>query len=270
MHKIKNVKIYFFILWINITIFIPSMDILITAGRYILFLKAIFSRFEKRAVYFPKIIHEIFDLGISSIGFVSFISVFVGAVVTLQVAYNLENPLLPTYLIGLSSRDTLILEFSPTLISLVLAGKIGSNIASSLGTMRVTEQIDALEVMGINSASYLVLPKIFAIIFINPFLIIISIALGLVGGWLAGNLTGICPTEEFLMGVQYQFIPFNVTYALIKTVIFAFIITTVCSFFGYTTKGGALEVGQASTKGVVYTSILIIIFNYFITSLLLS
>tara|TARA_B100001113_G_C21075246_1_gene607329 strand:- start:133 stop:873 length:741 start_codon:yes stop_codon:yes gene_type:complete len=246
------------------------MSFLITTGQYVLFLKSIFSRFENRRVYYPKIIYEINELGISSIGFVAFISLFVGAVVTLQVAYNIENPLLPTYIIGLSSRDSLILEFSPTMISLVLAGKIGSHISSSLGTMRVTEQIDALEVMGINSASYLVLPKIIAAMIINPFLIILSIALGIVGGWLAGDLTGICPTEDYLIGIQYQFLPFNLAYALIKTVTFAFIITTVCAFFGYTVKGGSLEVGQASTKGVVYTSILIIICNYLITNLMLS
>ena len=246
------------------------MEFLSTIGRYVLFLRKVFTRLENRWVYFPKIIHEIHVLGMSSIGFVAFISVFVGAVVTLQVAYNMENPLLPTYLIGLASRDSIILEFSPTMISLVLAGKIGSHIASSIGTMRVTEQIDALEVMGINSASYLVFPKVCAAIIINPFLIILSIALGIVGGWLAGNFTGLCPTEEFLLGIQYEFIPFNMAYALIKTVIFAFIITTVCAFYGYNTKGGALEVGQASTQGVVYTSILIIICNYFITHLLLN
>lgn len=255
---------------INITIFNSYMYFLIITGKYFLFLKRIFSRFEKRRVYLPKIMHEINELGISSIGFVAFISIFVGAVVTLQVAYNMENPLLPSYLIGLASRDSIILEFSPTMISLVLAGKIGSHIASSLGTMRVTEQIDALEVMGINSASLLVLPKIIASILINPFLIIMSIFLGIIGGWLAGNMTGLCPTEEFLIGLQYEFIPFNIAYALIKTVIFAFIITTVCAFFGYNTKGGALEVGQSSTKGVVYTSILIIIFNYLITHILLN
>ena len=255
---------------INITIFNSYMYFLIITGRYFLFLKRIFSRFEKRRVYLPKIMHEINELGISSIGFVAFISIFVGAVVTLQVAYNMENPLLPSYLIGLASRDSIILEFSPTMISLVLAGKIGSHIASSLGTMRVTEQIDALEVMGINSASLLVLPKIIASILINPFLIIMSIFLGIIGGWLAGNMTGLCPTEEFLIGLQYEFIPFNIAYALIKTVIFAFIITTVCAFFGYNTKGGALEVGQSSTKGVVYTSILIIISNYLITHILLN
>lgn len=246
------------------------MYFLTAIGQYIIFLKKIFSRLEGSKILFPKILDEINDLGMSSIGFVSFISVFVGAVVTLQVAYNMENPLLPTYLIGLASRDSLILEFSPTMISLVLAGKIGSHIASSIGTMRVTEQIDALEVMGINSASFLVFPKICATIFINPFLIILSIALGLVGGWLAGNITGICPTEEYLLGIKYEFIPFNMAYAIIKTVIFAFIITTVCAFFGYNIKGGALEVGQASTKGVVYTSIFIIICNYFITHLLLN
>lgn len=246
------------------------MGFLITTGRYVLFLKSVFFRLEKRRVYYPKIIDEINELGMSSVGFVAFISLFVGAVVTLQVAYNMDNPLLPTYLIGLSSRDSLILEFSPTMISLVLAGKIGSHIASSLGTMRVTEQIDALEVMGVNSASYLVLPKICAAVIINPFLIILSISLGIFGGWIAGNLTGICPTEDYLIGIQYQFIPFNLAYAIIKTIIFAFIITTVCAFFGYNTKGGALEVGQASTRGVVYTSILIIICNYLITNLMLS
>ena len=246
------------------------MYFLTAIGQYIIFLKKIFSRLEGSKILFPKILDEINDLGMSSIGFVSFISIFVGAVVTLQVAYNMENPLLPTYLIGLASRDSLILEFSPTMISLVLAGKIGSHIASSIGTMRVTEQIDALEVMGINSASFLVFPKICATIFINPFLIILSIALGLVGGWLAGNITGICPTEEYLLGIKYEFIPYNMAYAIIKTVIFAFIITTVCAFFGYNIKGGALEVGQASTKGVVYTSIFIIICNYFITHLLLN
>ncbi|MAQ31666.1 MAG: ABC transporter permease [Flavobacteriales bacterium] len=246
------------------------MDFLIAIGQYILFLKSVFFKLEKKRIYYSRIIDEINILGMSSIGFVAFISVFVGAVVTLQVAYNMENPLLPTYLIGLSSRDSLILEFSPTMISLVLAGKIGSHIASSIGTMRVTEQIDAMDVMGINSASYLVLPKVVATILINPFLIILSIALGLVGGWLAGDLTGICPTEDYLLGIQYQFIPFNLAYAIIKTIIFAFIITTVCAFFGYTTKGGALEVGQASTQGVVYTSILIIICNYLITNLMLG
>ncbi|MBJ04892.1 MAG: ABC transporter permease [Flavobacteriales bacterium] len=246
------------------------MNFFTATGRYIIFLGKIFSRLEKRHVYFPKIMHEIKEIGMSSVGFVAFISIFVGAVVTLQVAYNMVNPLLPKYLIGLASRDSIILEFSPTMISLVLAGKIGSHIASSLGTMRVTEQIDALEVMGVNSASYLVLPKIIAAILFNPILIILSIVLGIVGGWLAGNMTGICPTQEFLLGLQYEFIPFNIAYAMIKTVIFAFIITTICAFYGYNTEGGALEVGQASTKGVVYTSILIIIFNYLITHLLLN
>ncbi len=246
------------------------MYFFIVIGRYFLFLKEIFSRFENRRFYVPKILHEINVLGMSSIGFVAFISVFVGAVVTLQVAYNMESPLLPKYLIGLASRDSIILEFSPTMISLVLAGKIGSHIASSIGTMRVTEQIDALEVMGINSASYLVLPKIIALILINPFLIILSMILGILGGWLAGNMTGLCPTEEFLLGLQYEFISFNIAYALIKTVIFSFIIATICSFFGFYTKGGALEVGQSSTQAVVSTSILIIIFNYLITHILLN
>ena len=143
-----------------------------------------------------------FSLGVSSIGFVAFISLFVGAVVTLQIAYNLENPLLPSYLIGLATRDSIILEFSPTMVSLILAGKMGSNIASTIGTMRVTEQIDALEMMGINSASYLVLPKIFALVFFNPILITFSMFLAIIGGWFFGEFTGLCSTTEFLDGVR--------------------------------------------------------------------
>ena len=156
------------------------------------------------------------------------------------------------------------------MISLILAGKMGSNIASTIGTMRVTEQIDALEMMGINSSSYLVLPKIVALVFINPVLIVFSMFLAILGGWFFGDLTGLCSTSEFLDGVQYYFIPFNIYYAFIKTIVFAFIIATLPAFYGYFTKGGALEVGVSSTKGVVNSSILIIIFNYLITQLLLN
>ena len=246
------------------------MNIFITIGKYFLFLKKVFSRPDNFSVFYKNVIKEIFSLGISSIGFVAFVSLFVGAVVTLQVAYNLENPLLPTYLIGLATRDTIILEMAPTMISLILAGKMGSNIASTIGTMRVTEQIDALEMMGINSSSYLVLSKIVALIFINPILIIFSMFLAILGGWFFGDISGLCSTAEFLDGVQYYFIPFNVFYAIIKTIFFAFIIATVPAYYGYYTKGGALEVGVSSTKGVVSSSILIIIFNYVITQLLLN
>jgi len=246
------------------------MNIFSTIGRYFIFLKKVFSRPDNKSVFYKNVILEIYNLGITSIGFVAFVSLFVGAVVTLQIAYNLENPLLPTYLIGLATRDSIILEFAPTMISLILAGKMGSNIASTIGTMRVTEQIDALEMMGINSSSYLVLPKIVALIFINPVLIIFSMFLAILGGWFFGDLSGLCSTAEFLDGVQYYFIPFNIYYAFIKTIVFAFIIATLPAFYGYFTKGGALEVGVSSTKGVVNSSILIIISNYLITQLLLN
>ena len=241
-----------------------------TVGRYVLFLRKVFSRPDNYYVFYKNIINEMYNLGLSSIGFVAFVSLFVGAVVTLQIAYTLENTLIPSYLKGMATRDSIILEFSPTMISLILAGKMGSNIASTIGTMRVTEQIDALEMMGINSSSYLVFPKIIALIFINPILIIYSMFLAILGGWFFGEISGLCSTAEFLDGVQYYFISFNIYYAFIKTMVFAFIISTLPAYYGFFTKGGALEVGVSSTNGVVNSSILIIIFNYLITQLLLS
>lgn len=193
-----------------------------------------------------------------------------GAVVTIQTAYNIDSPFIPLYAVGLATRDSIILEFSPTVISLILAGKVGSRIASEIGTMRVTEQIDALEVMGINSISYLVLPKIAASVFINPFLIIISIFEGIFGGWFFGVISGVVTTTEFIYGLQYSFHPFYVTYALIKTVFFAFVIASVPAFFGYYTNGGALEVGNSSTKAVVNSNICILLINFLLTQLLLS
>lgn len=193
-----------------------------------------------------------------------------GVVITLQTAYNIENPFIPLYLIGLGTRDSMILEFSSTICGLILAGKVGSNIASEIGTMRVTEQIDALEVMGINSANHLILPKIIAAVFINPFLTIISIFVGIFGGWLSGVLSGAVSSENYIYGVQYAFEPFYVTYSLIKTLFFAFIITSVSSYEGFFCSGGALEVGKASTKAVVYSSLIILLFNVILTQLLLT
>jgi len=193
-----------------------------------------------------------------------------GAVITLQTAYNFENPLIPLYLIGLGTRDSMILEFSSTIVGLILAGKVGSSIASEIGTMRVTEQIDALEIMGINSANHLILPKIIAAVFINPFLTIISMFVGVFGGYVAGVLTGAVSTANYIYGIQYAFIPFYVTYALIKTVVFAFIITSVSSYHGYYCSGGALEVGRSSTKAVVSSSLMILLFNVILTQLLLA
>ncbi len=246
------------------------INFLTQLGRYVLLLKKVFSIPEKPSIYYKQTMHEMNYLGINSIGIVTIISFFMGAVITLQTAYNTENPIYPTYLIGLGCRDSILLEFSSTIVALILAGKVGSNIASEIGTMRVTEQIDALEMMGVNSASYLILPKIIATFLFNPFLNLISIIVGIIGGWLAGTLTGVITSEDFIYGLQYAFIPYYVTYSMIKTVIFAFIITSVSAFHGYYVEGGSLEVGRASTKAVVYSSVMVLLFNVILTQLLLS
>jgi len=246
------------------------INFLTQLGRYVLLLKKVFSIPEKPSIYYKQTMHEMIYLGINSIGIVTIISFFMGAVITLQTAYNTENPIYPTYLIGLGCRDSILLEFSSTIVALILAGKVGSNIASEIGTMRVTEQIDALEMMGVNSASYLILPKIIATFLFNPFLNLISIIVGIIGGWLAGTLSGVITSEDFIYGLQYAFIPYYVTYSMIKTVIFAFIITSVSAFQGYYVDGGSLEVGRASTKAVVYSSVMVLLFNVILTQLLLS
>lgn len=239
-------------------------------GLYFLFLKKVFSKPEKASVYYRQTMSEFVSLGLTSIGIISIVSFFMGAVITLQTAYNTENPIYPKYLIGLGCRDSIILEFSSTVAALILAGKVGSNIAGEIGTMRVTEQIDALEIMGINSASYLVLPKIIATLLFNPILTLISICIGIFGGWVAGTLSGVVTSENFIYGIQYAFIPYYITYSLIKTLFFAFIITSVSSYQGYFVNGGSLEVGRSSTKAVVYSSVLILLFNVILTQLLLS
>jgi len=213
---------------------------------------------------------EMVSIGITSLGIVSLISVFMGAVITIQTVYNLVNPLIPLYVVGVVVRDSMIIEFSPTIIMLVIAGKVGSSIASEIGTMRVTEQIDALEIMGINSTGYLVLPKMIAAIFITPFLVLISMFVGIFGGWVAGELSGVIPSAEYIRGIQYQFLPFNVTFAMIKTVVFAYLVTSISTYQGFYTDGGALEVGKASTRAVVHSSVLILIFDYILTQLILA
>ncbi|MES1222505.1 MAG: ABC transporter permease [Bacteroidota bacterium] len=239
-------------------------------GRYWLFMKGLFVKPEKRKVYFRQIKHELNSIGVGALGIVIVTSVFMGAVITIQSAYNLVNPLVPLYAVGIVARDSIILEFSPTIIMLILSGKVGSSIASEIGTMRVTEQIDALEIMGINSSAYLTIPKIIAAILITPFVVILSMFTGIIGGWIAGDLSGTVPSADFIKGLQDQFVPFNITFAMIKTVVFAFIITSVSSYHGFYTQGGALEVGQSSTKAVVYSSILILIFDYILTQLILA
>lgn len=210
------------------------------------------------------------NIGFGSLGLVLLTSIFMGAVITIQTAYNLVSPLVPIYVVGIVARDSIIIEFSPTIVMLVLAGKVGSNVASEIGTMRVTEQIDALEIMGINPSGYLVLPKVIAAVFIMPFLIMISMFVGIGGGWLAGFISGVIPSSEYIRGLQADFNPFNVTFAMTKTVVFAYIITTVSAFQGFYTDGGALQVGQSSTRAVVYSSILILVFDYILTQLMLA
>ena len=232
-------------------------------GRYFGFIKNLFYKPEKLPVYVRQVFREMVNLGIGSLWLVALTSAFMGAVITIQSAYNLVNPMVPLWAVGIVARDSIIIEFSPTIIMLVLAGKVGSSVASEIGTMRVTEQIDALEIMGINSSGYLVL-------IICPVVVIISMIVGITGGWVAGDLSGVVPSADYLKGVQNQFLPFNVTFAMIKTIVFAFIITSVPAYHGYYTSGGALEVGQSSTKGVVYSSILIQIFDYILTQLILA
>mgnify|MGYP001212904300 FL=1 len=243
--------------------------ILLHIGQYFIMIRKVFSLPEKNKIFFKQLNLELEKTGLNSIGIVTIISFFIGAVVSIQTAFNFESPLYPKYLIGYATRESLILEFCPTMLALILAGKVGSNIASEIGSMRVTEQIDALEIMGVNSASFLILPKIIATVLFFPILIILSISIGLLGGWLGCQTTGIT-TADFLYGIKYEFNSFYVTYCLVKITVFAFIISSVSSYFGYYTKGGALDVGQSSTKAVVYSSIIVLIFNFLLTDLLLA
>ncbi len=239
-------------------------------GQYFLLLSKTFKRPENFREYLKAFWIDIDLLGLNSLGIVSIISLFVGAVVTIQTAYNLDDPLIPDYYVGIATRESIILEFSPTIMSLILAGKVGSNIASTLGSMRVSEQIDALEIMGVNSAAYLILPKIVAAVVFNPILIIISMFLGILGGYLAADFTGVVAPVDYLQGIQSNLRIFYLVYSIIKTVVFAFIITSVSAFFGYYVKGGAVEVGINATKAVVSSSITVIIANYILTQLLLG
>ncbi len=246
------------------------MNLFFHFGRYFLLLSKTFKRPEKFSIYKNQIFVEMDNLGLKSIGIVAIISVFMGAVATIQTAFNIDHPFMPIYAIGFTTRQSMILEFSPTIISLVLAGKVGSRISSEIGTMRVTEQIDALEIMGINPAGFLILPKVVAAMVIFPALVIISMFLGIFGGWLASVATNVVPEANFIYGILFEFSDFDVFYALIKTVVFAFLITTISGYFGFYTSGGALEVGQSSTKAVVFSSIFIIVFNLILTQLLLA
>lgn len=246
------------------------MRLLEQIGTYFLLMIRAFSRPEKFSVLYRQTIREIEKVGINSFPIVVIVSLFVGAVITIQTNYNIENPLLPSYIIGVTVRDSLLLEFSSTMVALILAGKVGSSIASELGMMRITEQIDALEVMGVNSASYLILPRIIAAVFFFPILCLLSIMVGLTGGYLSCILANVVPPSEYIYGIQYAFYPYYVSYALTKTAVYAVIITSVSSYFGYHVKGGAVEVGRASTRAVVQSSVLILLANLILTRTILQ
>lgn len=239
-------------------------------AQYFIMLRRVFARPERHKMYIRQLFNEIENLGINSVWIVIIISVFIGGILTIQFAYNMSGPFFPKRLIGLGTRDVLILEFSSTMLGLIMAGKIGSNITSEIGSMKVTEQIDSLEIMGVNSASYLILPKIIAVVFIFPFLFLLSVFFGLLGGLFTGPVVGVITVPAYLEGIKYLFKPYYITFSIIKSLVFGFLVSSVPAYFGYHVQGGALEVGKASTKAVVNTNILILLFDLILTRLLLT
>lgn len=241
-------------------------------GEYMLLLGKSLKRPQKMTVFWKVLMREINDLGVNSFGLVIFTSIFVGAVVAIQMFNNFDAssfPIPPAF-VGYATKAVLVLEFAPTIISLILAGKVGSYIASSIGTMRVTEQIDAMDIMGVNSSNFLILPKVIACCIFNPLLIAISIVFGIGGGYMAGIITGNWTEADYITGIQMYMPNLFIYYAFIKTTVFAFLIATIPSYFGYNVKGGSLEVGRASTQAVVWTMIFIIISELILTQLILS
>lgn len=238
-------------------------------GRYFIFLGSLFVRREKLRIYWQRFIDEAVRLGVGSVFLVSIISFFIGAVSCIQTAYNLVSPLIPVSTVALIVRDMQILELAPTITCIVLAGKVGSNIASELGTMRITEQIDALEVMGINSSSFLVLPKVLAAMITFPLLVIMAAFLGILGGYIAGTVTDVISPKDYMDGIRDSFIPYNVFFMCVKPFVFGFLIATISSFKGFYTRGGALEVGTASTQAVTSSCIAILIADFILAQLLL-
>ena len=245
------------------------MKFIYSIGEYTIFLLKVFSKPEKWKLFRKNVLNEMITLGVSSIPIVAIISIFMGAALSIQTAANTGGGIIPLYTVGFAVRESVILEFSPTIVALILVGKIGSSISSQLGTMRVTEQIDAIEIMGINSASFLVQPKIIALVLLNPILITLSIFLSIGGGFIAGVGSGHITPYDYEYGLQYDFIPFHYTYSMIKSLVFGFIITSVPAYFGYYVKGGSVEVAKSSTQAVVQSSIAILIINYLLTQLLL-
>ncbi len=238
-------------------------------GKYFMFLGQLFVKRETFMTYLRQVIDECILIGIDSLVIVTIVSTFIGAVTTVQTAYNLVSPLIPDYVISVVVRDMTLLELAPTITAIVFAGKVGSNIAGELGTMRITEQIDALEVMGINSISFLALPKIIASLLMYPMLVILAGYLAIVGGYFAGTLTNVITPEDYIYGIRADFNEFNVTFALIKSFAFAFLVASISAFKGYYTTGGALEVGKSSTSAVTNSCIAILVADYLLAELLL-
>lgn len=241
-----------------------------TFGQYCIFLTKVFTLPDRWKVFVRRTISEIVKLGIDSIPLVVIISVFIGAVIAIQMQLNISSPLIPAYSVGLATREIVLLEFSNSILGLILAGKVGSNIASEIGTMRVTEQIDALEIMGVNSANFLVLPKIVAFVLFMPVLGVLCIGISLLGGYGVAIFTDLITESRFVYGLQAMFQEWYVWYGLIKSLFFAFLIASISSFFGYYVKGGALQVGKASTEAVVNSSIFILLLDVILTKLLLQ
>lgn len=239
-------------------------------GEYLKFLWTTIGVPEKWREFFKRYTNEIYKLGIDSIPLILIVSVFIGALCTILIKLNINNPMLPRYVVGMTTREIILLEFSSSILCLILSGKIGSNIASEIGTMRVTEQIDAIDIMGINSANFLVMPKVAGLITILPVLVIICMFTSLMGGYLVCVLTGIVDVDTYVYGIQTMFIEWYVWFALIKSLFFAFLISTISSYFGYTVKGGSVEVGKASTNAVVMSNIMILVFDVLLTKLMLQ
>ena len=245
-------------------------DAIKTFGSYLLLMSRVLTRPERWRMFLRRTLREIYQLGISSIPIVIIISLFIGAALCIQMKTNVESPWMPKFVTGYATREVLLLEFSSTIMCMILAGKVGSNITSEIGAMRVTQQIDALDMMGVNSANFLILPKITGLVFTIPILVIFSIAAGVGGAFLIGKLTGLMTAEELTLGLQYDFKAWFIGYSIIKSFFFAFIITSVASFYGYNVKGGSIEVGKASTNAVVSCSVLILFSDMVLTQLLMQ
>lgn len=273
MHNAEFLSFYCYFCIVNTILYKANVTMLIlkylnTLGRYIMLMGRSFARPERMRMFLKQYVKEMSALGVDSIGIVLLISFFIGAVICIQMKLNIQSPWMPRWVSGYTTREILLLEFSSSIMCLILAGKVGSNIASELGTMRVTQQIDALEIMGVNSANYLILPKILGLVTLMPFLVIFSSATGILGAYGTAYIGHILSPEDLTLGLQHSFNAWFMWMSIIKSLVFAFIISSVSSFFGYTVEGGSVEVGKASTDAVVCSSVLILFSDVFLTQLL--